>query len=183
MDNKIASTQAPQQPGNLAVEPQSMLVRFIMGAIGGLLAAIVGGLVWGLVMFFLDYELGILAWGIGVFAGYAVGRLSQNGRGFLFQIIAIASGLFGIFFGKYFGFFLTAYRYYSDEMGVITSQDLPNLSIDVLIIMISNWSELFNAYDILFIGLAVYYAWKMLRKPKLAASSLAGGSVQPSDPQ
>ena len=34
------------------------------GAVGGGVAAIVGGVVWGLIIIFTGYELGIVAWGV-----------------------------------------------------------------------------------------------------------------------
>lgn len=43
---------------------------------GGILAALVGGLVWGLIVIVTDYEVGFVAWGIGFLAGIAVVRFA-----------------------------------------------------------------------------------------------------------
>src|SRR5688500_564986 len=77
---------------------------------GGLLAAIVGGAVWGLIVILSDYEVGFVAWGIGFLAGFLVGRFAGWRKGASLQVIAIGSSLVGIVLGKYI-----AYVYFIKE--------------------------------------------------------------------
>lgn len=74
-----------------------MFPAFIGGAIGGL----VGAAVWAAVAFFFQYEIGWIAWGIGILVGFgvAVGNRGQTSRvaGFLAGALAVLS----IAVGKY----------------------------------------------------------------------------------
>ena len=63
-----------------------------------------GGVVWGLIVKFSDYEVGIVAWGIGFIAGTAVVFATRGGKGPHLQVIAVVSALLGILLGKYLSY-------------------------------------------------------------------------------
>ena len=74
------------------------------GIAGGLLAALVGGFLWGLIVIVTDYEIGVAAWGIGFLAGFAVVRFAGGAKGTPLQVVAVLSSLLGIVIGKYISF-------------------------------------------------------------------------------
>lgn len=68
-------------------------------AVGGLVAGIIGALVWAAIVYVTEYEVGWIAWGIGAFVGMGVAAGNQGeGRaatGFLALLIAALSIIAG----------------------------------------------------------------------------------------
>ena len=120
----------------------------LLGAvIGGAIAALVGGAIWGLIVRLTEYEIGFMAWGLGLLAGFAVLVASGGKRGISYQLVAVGSGVLGIVVGKYF---LYAY---------IVSASW--LSADTLNSFTVDFTLMFSGFDILWVGLAVYTAWRI----------------------
>ena len=59
---------------------------------------------WGLIVKWSEYEIGIVAWGIGFLAGAAVVAATRGGKGPVLQVVAVVSALLGILLGKYLGY-------------------------------------------------------------------------------
>jgi hypothetical protein len=76
-EDRYVFPEATDPPSPLT-EPSSSLLPAI-GA--GLVAALVGGIVWGLIVKISDYEVGFVAWGIGFIAGTAVVLSSRGAKG------------------------------------------------------------------------------------------------------
>lgn len=155
----------PQDQPSAVMEevPQGTPIRLLMGAVGGLLAAVVGAFIWGQIINLTDYEAGIVAIGMGFLCGYAVLKLSQGGSGFLYQLIAVGSSVLGIFFGKYYGVYILFRKVMVEDYGSEILNELPSLfSGDMFFFFLEILPEFLSFYDILWVGLAVYYAWKML---------------------
>jgi len=72
-----------------------------MAIVGGVIAALLGAGVWAGILIATEYEIGILAWGLGVLTGFGVVLLGRGGRP-SFGLIATICALFSIFMGKYF---------------------------------------------------------------------------------
>jgi hypothetical protein len=68
---------------------------------GGLLGALVGAAAWAAISVTTNMELGYVAVGVGLLAGYCVTMFAPGKRGQEIQIIAAACGLVGIALGKY----------------------------------------------------------------------------------
>jgi len=156
----------PPEEAVISDVSHAMPLRILQGAVGGLLGAVIGGIVWGLIVQFTGYESGWVAWGIGLLCGWAVGYFSFGGRGLIFQLIAIAASIFGILIGKYYFLYLALKDMAVEDYGPTYAENIKIFSMDVLFTFIKYFSELFSFYDILFVGLAVYMAWRMLRKVK-----------------
>lgn len=110
-------------------------------------AALVGAVAWGLITFYSDTEIGVLAWAIGGLVGLAVAfsaksRLAQN-----HLIISVAFALAGVIGGKYLDYYLSV-KEIEDELGV---------SLDGVV----SFGDMFGGYDILWIALAVITAWTL----------------------
>ena len=124
----------------------------------GLVAAVVAGVVWGLIVRFTEYEVGIVAWGVGLVAGAAVALAARGARGPLLQAIAVGSALVGILLGKYLAFAWEVQEVL-DELGVSVGV----LSSDMFTSFRDSLGDVFGLFDLLWVGLAVFTAWRMLQ--------------------
>jgi hypothetical protein len=130
------------------VPADAALWRGFAAALG---AAVVGAVVWMLIVIVSDYEVGIVAWGIGALAGYAVLLATNGRRGFTLQAAAIVAAVIGILIGKYLTFWWSV-KDAVEALGLSTW--------DVF------WDDLgavFSWFDALWIGLAVITAWRILQ--------------------
>ena len=129
-----------------------------LAMLAGLGAAIVGGVAWGLLVKYSDYEVGVVAWAIGFMTGYAVMRGAGGRRSADLQAIAIVTALLGILVGKYLGFAF-AVQDAERDFGVQTGL----LSGEMFSLFRESLSEVFGLYDVLWTGFAVASAWYALR--------------------
>ena len=129
-----------------------------LAMLAGLVVAVAGGIAWGLISKYTDYEVGIVAWGIGFATGYVVAQASGGRRSADLQAIAIVNALLGILIGKYLAF---GFAVQEAEAGFGTQTGL--LSGEMLKLFRENLGDVFGLYDILWTGLAVASAWYALR--------------------
>ena len=122
----------------------------------GLVAALVGGIVWGLIVKWSQYELGFVAWGIGFVVGTAVVYGARNLRGIPFQLTAVLFALLGIALGKYLGFVWVG----QDELEVV-GIDLPVFSKDTFDLFWDARKDVWGWWDLLWVGLAVVTAFRI----------------------
>ncbi|MEN2767245.1 hypothetical protein [Ornithinibacillus xuwenensis] len=122
-----------------------------LSILGALLAAVVGGAIWAIIAIVSDYEIGIVAWGIGGLAGYLVYQFAKGSITALHQIIAVVGSIFGIILGKYF---ILGYFYnYESVSGMFQS--------DTMSVFADEFTVLFSGMDFVFILLAVVTAWQL----------------------
>jgi len=129
-----------------------------LALLAGLVAGIAGGIVWGLLVKYSDYEVGIVAWGVGFVVGLAVVTAARGRRSVDLQAIAIVSALLGVLVGKYLGFAF-AVQEAERDFGIETGL----LSGEMFSLFRENLREVFGLYDILWTGLAAASAWFALR--------------------
>jgi hypothetical protein len=127
--------------------------RFAAAALAALAAAIAGGIAWGLVAKTTGYEIGIVAWAIGFLAGTAAALVASGSRGIPLQAIAIVAALAGIFLGKYLTFAWDLQDFAADR-GV----DIGLFSEDMRAVFREDYDVVFDWFDVLWIGLAVFSA-------------------------
>ncbi|MCK6078030.1 hypothetical protein KZX70_24570 [Paenibacillus silvae] len=146
-----------------------------MPIIGGLIAAILGGVVWAAVAAMTEYEVGLIAILAGVLCGYAVVLFSNKQIATVHKIIAVVFSLIGILLGKYLTVvYFTAQLY--------TDMSMMNLVFNGE--MISAFVETFTEYfsepiDLLFVVLAIVSAWQIPgRMAKTSMASEASTSDQ-----
>ena len=58
--------------GNMLTNVSLYIIVLIMGLVGGVLAASVGGVLWGLIVKWTEYEIGYMAVGLGLLCGFGV---------------------------------------------------------------------------------------------------------------
>ena len=140
-------------PASPLTEPSASLLPAVAA---GLVAAIVGGIVWGLIVKISDYEVGIIAWGIGFVAGTAVVFATRGGTGQRLQVIAVVSALVGVLLGKYL-----SYGFVVQEEAKAAGVSLGLLSGDMFRFFREDLENVFGLFDLLWIGLAVFTAWRV----------------------
>ena len=130
---------------------------------GGVLAALVGGIVWGLIVIVSDYEVGIVAWGIGLLAGFLVVRFAGGRKGVPLQAIAIVSSLVGIVIGKYIAYVYFLKEFVREQIGDEAADDISYFDGDVISLFRDDLGDVFGGFDLLWAALAVFTAWRMAR--------------------
>ena len=152
----------------LPPEPQPAPAQKVgIALLAGVVAAVVGGIGWGLVVKWTDYEAGILALGIGLLVAFAV-YAATGRRGPELQVVAVGTALLGILIGKYLGFAFAAQDVFPG-VGLV-SGEMFRLFRDAL-------HDVFGLYDLLWIGLAATAAWLGLRADESEAT--AEGAREP----
>ncbi|TNF71558.1 MAG: hypothetical protein EP299_11455 [Acidobacteria bacterium] len=68
--------------------------------VGGLVGGLIGAAAWTVVVYFTDYELGVIAWGIGVLSGYGVRAVAGERKGAGPAVAALVAALFSVGVGK-----------------------------------------------------------------------------------
>jgi hypothetical protein len=132
----------------------------------GLAAAVVGGVLWGLIVKWSDYEVGIIAWALGFVVGTAVVLATRGAKGPRLQVIAVICALAGILLGKYLSF---AFVVQAEVEAV--GQSIGLVSGDMVSFFRDELRVVFGLFDLLWVGLAVATAWRVPQreKPALAA--------------
>ena len=139
--------------GSPLTEPSSSLLPAI-GA--GLVAALVGGIAWGLIVKLSNYEIGIVAWGIGFIAGTAVVVASRGAKGRSLQVIAVVAALLGVLLGKYL-----SYAFALQEDAEAAGVSIGLVSGDMFRFFREDLGDIFDLFDLLWVGFAVFTAWRI----------------------
>jgi hypothetical protein len=100
-------------------------------------AAAAGGVAWGLIVKWTQYEIGFVAWGIGFLAGTAAVVAAQRRSSTALQVVAVVATLAGIVLGKYL-----AYALWGKDNGY-------------------DFQSMWGWFDLLWIGLGVVTAWRV----------------------
>jgi len=140
------------------------------GIAGGLVAAVVGGFLWGLIVILSEYEIGIAAWGIGFLAGFAVVRFAGGAKGMPLQVVAVVSSLLGIVIGKYISYAYFFKQAVSDRFDV----DISYLDSEIFRAFRENLTDVFGGFDLLWAALAVMTAWRLTRPSGLMSRGRLG---------
>ncbi len=153
MDEQRYDVSTPSAAGLVREQPRPLGLALL----AGLVAASVGGVVWGYVVKLSEYEVGIVAWGIGLLVGFAVAVVSRA-RGPTLQAVAVACALLGILLGKYLSYALVLQEE-ADAQGV----DIGLFSGEMRTFFREDLELVFGWFDLLWIGLAVFTAWRALQ--------------------
>ena len=131
------------------------------GAMGGALASILSGLVWGGIAILTGLEIGFAAIGVGAACGYGVLLFSKGETSSIHQFIAAGSAIFGILIGKYFVAYLWAKEMVAQELGPETAANMSLFSFHLFGEYLSNLGEFLDGFDLLWLVLAMGAAWKI----------------------
>ena len=139
-----------------AVANQQMDSSKIPTAImGGVAGAILAGLAWAAIGIATNMEIGYVAVAIGWLAGQGVVFGAGGAKGPLLQKIAVATSVLGLFLGRYFSFAWSFVEHWTAQ----GAEGLSYFDPEILSIMMSNITEFFGMWDVLWLGIALSVAW------------------------
>lgn len=133
----------------------------LAGLIGGALAALIGGVAWGLIVARTDFEIGFMAWGLGLLAGFGVVLFARGKKGVALQTVAVVTSVAGIGLGKYVLFTEILRRVMLERVGAEAAARVTVLSAKVLGVFLQSLSQILTPYDGLWVVLAVLTAWRI----------------------
>ncbi len=139
-------------------------VNLLMAIMGGVVGAVVGGIIWALIAIITDYEIGYIAIGVGALAGGGVLIATNRQRGTPFQIIAVMTGVAGIFVGKLLGAVYFYREILIEDYGIELVNEVGMGAIigDTIQLFPEYLSVTLEPIDLLFVVLAIVTAWRML---------------------
>lgn len=133
----------------------------LSGTIGGVLAAVVAGALWAIIVRLTDYEIGFMAWGLGLAVGVGVALFARGRRGRGLQIAAVLASVFGIVVAKYFIFVYLLQQTVLKQYGPESAARVAYFSTKVIQLFFSSLTAMVSPYDALWVLLAVVTAWKI----------------------
>jgi hypothetical protein len=128
-----------------------------MAMAAGSVAAVIGAIIWGVITYVTEYQIGWMAVGIGFLVGLTVRRFGQ-GIDKSFGISGAALALAGCIMGNVFA----SCMFISHQAQVGLMEVLARLD-PVIVVQIT--VETFRPMDLLFYGIAVYEGYRFSFKP------------------
>ena len=92
IDSSISSTQS-------AIEQLDEQPNLLMGLMGGVIAMLVGAIVWGAITYFTEYQIGWIAIGVGFLVGIAI-KFFGKGKTMIFGVSGAILALIGCLLGN-----------------------------------------------------------------------------------
>lgn len=154
---------ASAAPAAVAAAPPADAGNVGMAVAAGLVAALVGAILWAVVTVTTKYQIGFMAVGVGLLVAWAV-RSFGKGSAMTFSYIGGALALLGCLLGN----LLSACGFLAE------ARDVPLLPLVGRVlaspdIATSLLSATFSGMDLLFYAIAVYEGFKLSRLPAPAA--------------
>lgn len=131
--------------------------KLFAGLAAGLGAAIIGAVIWAIVTVLTEHQYGLMAIGVGFLVGYAV-RTFGKGIDAIFGMTGGAIALLGCVVGN----FLTVLIVVSRQEGIPFLDLLTRVTPGIIAAVLK---ETFQAMDLLFYAIAVYFGYKYSFKP------------------
>jgi len=144
-----------------AAQEQFSFGNLLGALVGGLAAAIIGGVVWGFIVFKTEHEIGYMALGIGFLCGMGVILLSGGRKGIPFQIIAVLCSIVGIAIGKYAAFFLVLKAEVVKQAGPLAAAKLSLFSAKAIVFFVTHLGGVLSFFDVVWVVFAVITAWRI----------------------
>ena len=144
----------------VAAEEKPTPKSIYLAILGGTLAALTAGFLWAFITEATGYEYGIVAMVVGGMTGYGVLLFVRGKKGVSLQIIAVVTAVLGIAIGKYLIFFNSLEEILVSDYGLLANE-ISMYSGAVLELFFSNLELSFGGFDILWVGIAVYVAWRI----------------------
>ncbi|MCI0553792.1 MAG: hypothetical protein L0287_22820 [Anaerolineae bacterium] len=148
MDTSVPSPQP-------AIEQLDTDANLIMGLIGGAIAMLVSAIIWGIITYVTEYQIGYMAIGVGFLVGIAV-RYFGKGHSMIFGLSSAALSLLGCALGN-----LLFYT------GVIAREEGASF-IEVFFFLLTTpaatielFTLAFEVMDLLFYGIAAYVGFRV----------------------
>ena len=140
-------------------EPRAL----VPAVLAGIAAAVVGGIVWALIVLKTGYEIGFAAVGIGVLAGYAVVLATRGRKGLPLQVTAVLASALGIALGKYFTYVWEGKEAVKEAFGQEAADEISVFDSESVRFFFEDADQIFGLYDLLWFAFAIYAAWRIPR--------------------
>ena len=126
----------------------------LLAVVGGLAASIVAAILWGLITYATNFQIGFMAIGVGFLVGYAV-RFFGKGITPPFGIVGALFSLLGCVLGNLFMVTLLISHHENISFPTVLFAYLsaPLILVEIL-------KETFSFMDLIFYGIAVYEGYK-----------------------
>lgn len=155
MDSSVPSAQP-------AIEQLDDESNLVMGLVGGVVAMLIGAVLWGAITYFTEYQIGWMAVGVGFLVGVAI-RFFGKGKSLVFGISGAVLALIGCLLGN-----LLVYT------GILAREEGAPF-LDVFLFFVTTPSALleifkiaFDPMDLLFYALAAYVGFSAAMDVKRA---------------
>jgi hypothetical protein len=129
--------------------------------VGGILAAVVTGAIWGAVVLGTHRKFGVMAILVGVLCGYGVVIFARGRRGPLLQGVAVFSSMLGILIGKYVTMFHYLRVKLALDFGPEVAARVSLWSPKVIQFFVHNMNAMLTLTDCAFFVIAMLAAWKI----------------------
>ena len=160
----------PQNDSSVSIEQlQKQLLNqnkqndqnFLKAISTGIIAALVGAVIWAAVTYITNYQIGFMAIGIGFLVGITIKKIG-NSTAIHFGLAGAVLSLFGCLSGNLF----TSVIYIANIESISIFNVFSQLDFSMITgIMVDTFSPM----DLLFYGLAVYYGFKYSIAPEEVA--------------
>ena len=147
-DSSISSPQP-------AIEQLDTDSNLVMGLVGGGIAMLVSAIIWGVITYITEYQIGYMAIGVGFLVGFAV-RFFGKGHSIIFGISSAVLALLGCVLGNLLFFAGAIAR----EEGTAFLEVLFFLLLSPAAV-IELFALTFEIMDVLFYGLAAYVGFRV----------------------
>lgn len=154
-------TTGQQSSGASSTQEEYTGGVLVPALLGGLIAAFIGGAIWGGITIWTGYEIGYVAWGVGLLCGFGVVMMSKGQRGMPLQIVAVISGLLGILIGKYMIVHNIVTTVVAEDQGAAAAEAISLFSLDMVSFFAANIGSVASGFDLLWVALAVFTAWSI----------------------
>lgn len=146
-----ASSSSPEP----AIQQIDTDANLIMGLIGGAIAMLVSAVIWGVITYFSQYQIGYMAIGVGFLVGVAV-RFFGKGHSMIFGLSSAALSLLGCLLGNLLFF-----------AGAIAREESASF-LEVLVFLLLTPAAVievfvvtFEIIDVLFYGIAAVVGFRV----------------------
>ena len=141
-----------------------------LGILGGVIGGLIGAVIWAVIIYVTEYQIGLLAIGVGFLVGYGVrilGKGIDKTFGIVGGIIALISVMLGNFLAS-LGFLANYFEVSYFEILITFNYAM---TLELLL-------ETFSFMDLVFYGIAVYEGYKFSFRPISKGQLLEGAIVK-----
>ncbi len=143
--------------------------KLLLGALGSIAGAVLGAIAWGAITAATHFQIGYMAVGVGILAGYGM-RMLGGGRDRADGVIAGIVAFLGCALGNLLTIVIDFAPHDAAHRGI------PDLTLLLLLNPKLAWTMLslnFSIMDVVFYALAVYAGYRTALKPLAPAAQTA----------
>ncbi|MFJ6214412.1 hypothetical protein ACIQGZ_13915 [Streptomyces sp. NPDC092296] len=145
---------SPYLQAPIAPAPPATASRAALGALAGVVAALVAAALYGGLIRVTEREFSYAALAVGALVGAALGKV--GGRSQTLPVLGVPLALLGVFLGQLFGIALLAQH----ELGISVS----TLMLDHTGTLYDAWKEQLGVMDVLFFAVAGYMGFALAKR-------------------